>query len=78
MYLLKYNEAKKQKQDRVEKVTLLAIIDKVKKAHKNDQNISTEAIRKRVQRNSLENHHLAGAQVTPLEQIELIIVSIIV
>ena len=77
-YLLKYNEAKKQKKNRVERGTLVAIINDVKKARKVEDNISPEAIRKRVQRNSLENHHLAGGQVSPLQKIEPIIVSIIV
>ena len=77
-YLLKYNEAKKQKRNRVGKGTLLAIIEEVKIAKKIDVKISPEAIRKRDQRKSLENHHLAGGQESPLEKIEPLIISIIV
>ena len=57
---------------------MLAIIKEVEKAKKIDVEISPEAIRKRVQRKSLENHHLTGGQVSPLEKIEPLIVSIIV
>ena len=75
---MNYKESKKQKKDRVGKGTLVAIINEVKKAHKVDQNNSPETIRKRVQMNSLENCHLTGGQVSPLEQIDPIIVSVIV
>jgi len=46
LYLLKYNEAKKQKKDRVERGTLLAIINDVKKRRKVEDNILTRSYQK--------------------------------
>ena len=50
----------------------------MRKKRQIEEDISPLAIRKRVLRNSLVNHHLAGGQLSPLERIEPIIVNIIV
>ncbi len=54
------------------------IINDVKAKRGIQDSISPYAIQKRVERNSLINCHLARGQVSPLERIEPIIVSIIV
>ena len=75
----KYAEVlRKNKTQRVRKGLLNEIIEDVRKKKGIKDKISPLAIRKRVQRNSLDNHHLAGGQVSPLQRIEPIIVNIIV
>ena len=69
---------RKKKTDRVRKGLLDEIIEEVRNKKGIKENISPRAIRKRVPRNSLNNHHLAGGQVSPLQRIEPIIVNIIV
>ena len=69
---------RKIKNKRIEKGMLSTIINDVKGKRGIQDSISPCAIRKRVKRNSLINRHLAGGQVSPLERIEPIIVSIIV
>ena len=71
-------DAKENGNGRVRKGALKEIIEDVRKKRRIDEDISPLAIRKRVVRNSLVNHHLAGGQVSPLEKIEPIIVNIIV
>ena len=70
--------SKKCSKGRVSKGALQKLIDDEKKKRKINDEISPIAIRKRVQRNSLETRHLAGGQVSPLLKIEPAIVSIIV
>ena len=75
----KYAEClRKNKTERVRKGLLNEIIEDVRKKRGIEDKISPLAIRKRVLRNSLNNHHLAGGQVSPLQKIEPIIVNIIV
>ena len=71
-------KAKKSKKDRVSKGSLVQLIDDVRRKRNIKEQISPMAIRKRVYRNSLESHHMAGGQVSPLVKIEPVIVSIIV
>ena len=58
-YLVKYKDVKKQKKDRIDRGTLLGLIKDVKKEKKIGNGISPEASRNRLQRISLENHHVA-------------------
>ena len=68
----------KNKTERVRKGLLNEIIEDVQKKRGIEDKTSPLAIRKRVLRNCLNNHHLAGGQVSPLQKIEPIIVNIIV
>ena len=70
-------DAKENRNGRVRKGALKEIIEDVRKKRRIEEDISPLAIRKRVVRNSLVNHHLAGGQVSPLERREPIIVNII-
>ena len=76
----KYNklrEAAARTESRVKYGSLKKIIQTVKSNRNIKADISSSAIRKRVQRNSLVSHHVAGGQVSPLQKIEPIIIDII-
>ena len=77
-YVQMMKDTKRNNKARVSKGSLEKLINEVKKKRNIEDNISLLAIRKRVQRNSLESRHLAGGQVSPLLKIEPVIVSIIV
>ena len=68
----------KKRGKRVRKGELKNIIKECTKKYEIDQDIiSPLAIRRRVDRQSLECHHLAGGQVSPLADIEPLVVGII-
>ena len=71
-------QSKKKTGKRMSRGTIQKIIDQVKKKRNlSDAHISPSVIRKIFYRGSLENHHLAREQETPLRFIEPIIVDII-
>ena len=71
-------EIAKQNGKRLRKGELNTIIEQVANKNKIDvDEISPLAIRRRVDRQSLMCHHLAGGQVSPLAEIEAIAVDII-
>ena len=75
-----YNDMKKeaiQKGSRIKYGALRDLIKSVKSARHIKADISSSAIRRRVHRNRLVNHHIAGGQVSPLLKIEPLIVEII-
>ena len=76
IYHKKKVEAAK-KSSRLEPGVLDHIIQSVKLKRKTTENISSSAIRKRSERHSLVNHHVARGQVSPLLRIEPVIVEII-
>ena len=53
------------------------IITKIKQKNNIDAEILPSAIRQRVERNSLQNHQVAGGQISPLLRMELVMVQII-
>ena len=57
---------RKNKTERVKKGLLNEIIENVQKKKGIKDKISPLVIRKRVQKNSLDNHHLAAGQILPL------------
>ena len=56
---------------------LEAIIQEVKVKNDIDSEISPSAIRRRLERNSLQSHHVAGGQISPLLRMEPTVVEII-
>ena len=63
-YVQMMKDAKRNNKARVSKGSLEKLINEVKKKRNIEDDISPLAIRKRVQRNSLESRHLAGGQVS--------------
>jgi len=76
----KYNKVREsaaRMESRVKYGSLNQIIKSVKSKRNIKADISSSAIRKRVQRKSLVSHHIAGGQISPLKKIEPLIVDII-
>ena len=57
---------------------LVKLINEVKEKRGVVTKVSPSAIRRRVDRKSLHNHHLAGGQVSPLSKMEPTILGIII
>ena len=71
-------KAAEKRKERVKHGVLVRIINEVKEKRGITVKISPSAIRRRVDRKSLQCHHLAGGQVSPLAKIEQTILGIII
>ena len=71
-------DAAKKKRERVKHGTLVRLINEVKDKRGVSAKILPSAIRRRIDRQSLHSHHLAGGQVSPLAKIEPTILGIII
>ena len=71
-------DAAKKRGERVKHGTLVRLINEVKEKTGVSAKILPSAIRRRLDRQSLHSHHLAGGQVSPLVNIEPTILGIII